>query len=271
MTVYEAKTYFDFVHHIVQEGVKGKRRGSIKALALKLKCHSTFVSKVLRQKAHLNHEQAARFCIYADLSVEDTEFFFDLLNRDRTGSAEARKVFQNLIEKKLIGQRSLQTRAKVVPDLTSGQEVLFFKNWYLPIIHTAFQIPNLNSPDTIARALKVEKTLVVDSLRQLESIGLAKNENGRWKPLKELVNIDADSPINDSFQSAWRMKTGSLLQEQRKTNEHTHATAIVCISTETAESIREILLRCMEKMRKEIKVSPPERLYTFCLDFYPFL
>lgn len=269
MTVFDAKSYIDFVNSVLAKGFSGKSRGAVKALAERLKCHPTFVSQVLRRKAEFNHEQAARFCAYAQLREEETEFFLDLLNRDRAGSPESKKIFQGILDRKLLERRSLQARSHLKSGLSREQETVYFKTWYPPLVHAALQIPGLSSAERIARALQAELKPIQDALALLEGLGLVRFEKGKWQICRRSLHLGRDSPLGNSFHSNWRLKTAQMLQEGRRSMENTHFSSVFCISTQAAEKIREVLLQDLENIRKQMVEASSERLYAFSLDFYP--
>lgn len=269
MQVFEAKTYVEFVSHFLRQGHEAIPRGVVKTLAESLNCHPSFVSQILRSKAHFSLEQAVRFCSFAKLSDEEAEFFIDLLHRDRAGTPQARSHFDKIIAKKRLERQSLQKRARLRTTLTQEQEVLYFQNYVHPLVHAALHLPNHHHASPISMTIGMPKAQVIESLQLLKNIGLAVNENGKWKPTEKALHLGKDSPLNRTYHSNWRLKTAALLLDGNRTHEHTHFSSVFCIAKEDVERIREKLLASLQSLRQDMVASQSERLFVFALDYFP--
>jgi len=266
-SVFGAKTYVEFISHCIATSLKS--RGSIKALAERIQCHPTFISQVVRHKAHFNHEQAVRFCSYYQLTEDEAEFFIDLLNHDRAGTPEAKKHFQKIIDRKLLDRKSLQKRAKIVSALRAEQEVRYLASWVPCAVHAAIQIPDYNSPEKVARTLGLDINLTLETLSTLQQLGLIEEEKGRWVATQESLHIGKDSPLSSTYHTNWRLKTASRLGEKRRTLRQTHFSSVYAITNALAEEIREIIIQNLQEIRGRMVAAPSEELHVLCLDFYP--
>ena len=269
MNVYEAKTYIEFLEKSLHSGLNIRPRGKVKAFAEKLQSHPTFVSQVLRQKAHLSHEQAVNTCIYFQLDQSESEFFIDLLNRDRAGSVGAKLHFQKIIDRKLAERKNFYQRTRLSSALTREQEVFYFSRWAAPVAHAAIHIPEFRNPEKLARALQWDSSSTLEALKILKKLKLAEEKNGAWNPTNSSIHISKDSPLTAVFHGNWRTKTAAGLMERKRTVEQTHFSSVFAITAEVAEEVREILLRNLEIIRTQMVDSEPEILYAFCMDFYP--
>lgn len=269
MEVFQAKNYVEFVTAALQRNFPKIPRGAVKSLAAHLKCHPTFISQSLRGKAYFSHEQAVRFCSFAKLPAEESEFFIDLLNRDRAATIETRFHFQQVLDRKLRERNNLQKRASLKTPLSQENEILYFQNWLHPLVHAALNLPQHNQVKVLAKTLGISQAQIRSSLELLASIGLAKKEKDNWSATKEVLHVGKDSPLNRNFHAGLRMKTASALMEGGRTEEHTHFSSIFCISHKDAQKFRNTLLDCLKDLRQKMVESDPERIYTLCLDYYP--
>ena len=269
MKVYDAKNYVEFVVDTLSLGNKAIPRGRIKDLANLLRCHASFISQIIRGKAHMSHEQAHRFCSYAQLSDEETEFFINLLNRDRAGTNELKALFNGILKRKLVERRSLQKRARLTPTLSRDQEIVYFQSFTYPLIHAALHLPDLKEPKQLSITLGIPEPEVSEALKLLNELGLATQRDEKWHPTVKNLHVGKESPLNRTYHANWRLKTAMLLQEGRRTHEHTHFTSLFCISKKDVERIRELILTHLEKVRQEMVASDSERLFVLCLDYFP--
>jgi uncharacterized protein (TIGR02147 family) len=267
MSVFEAENYQDFLRQQRQQNPH--KRGMVKAMADRLRCHPTFISQVLNGRADLSHDQAIRVAAFFQLSEDETAFFLDLLNRDRAGSSEAKAYFQALIDRKRAERRVFQKRARLSSTLESSQEVTYLSRWTHPLAHAALQIPSYRNPRTLSRLLGLSLAETVDVLQTLSSLKLARKEGDSWLPTKAGLHIGRDSPLAGNFHANWRMKTATELVGRKRGLRHSCFSSVFAISPEVAERVREALLKVLEQARQEMLESPPEELYSLCLDFYP--
>ena len=110
---------------------------------------------MINEKAHLNNEQALAFCQHYHLDPKETEFFINLVNRDRAANKATRAHFQTLLDRQIHEREDLESRIQATNQLTLEQSLSYFESW----THKPF-ISFVRSKDTI-RPLR--------SLKRLES------------------------------------------------------------------------------------------------------
>lgn len=269
MSVFQATSYIEFFRLALSCGDGKPLRGSVKAISAFIGCHPTYISQVLRGKAHLNHEQAILFCSHERLEEDEAEYFIDLLNRDRAGSKQAKAHFSRIIERKLSERNSVGKRAKLKPVLRETQEVRYFQSWTHHLVHAALQISGLSKPENLGKHLGLSAQQVLNSLQVLKDLNLAAENKNEWVVTEKSLHIAKSSPLNDSFHSNWRLNTSALLMKGLRTSEHTHFSSVFSIARSDTELIRETLLNTLQEVRGRMLNSRSERLFTLCLDYYP--
>lgn len=268
MTVFESKSYVSYMQNAILSDGK-KKHGIVKALAEKLRCHPTFISQVMSGKADLNHDQAIRFCNYLELTQEETEFFINLLNRDRAASTEAKAHFQRILDEKISERRVFQKRANLKSSLRTDQEGQYLARWVYPVAHAALQIPNLRTEEKIAKLLDIDIADAKHVLEMLENLKLAKRTSGSWVATEGALHIGKDSPFTANFHANMRLKTAANFVSRKRSMEQTHFSSVFAISKAVSEEVREAFLRSLKDAREKMVDSDPEVLYVLCLDYYP--
>lgn len=117
-------------------------------------------------RGHFSHEQALLFCSHFKLSEEESEFFIDLLNRDRAGTSEASLHFQRIINRKILERRSFQKRNKLQSVLKENQEVKYLASWIPSAVYGAVHISELQTAKKIGDYLNLE-TRVAEEIREV--------------------------------------------------------------------------------------------------------
>ncbi len=269
MTVFEARNYVDYVRVSLRGGLPSRPRGMIKTVAQSIGCHSTFISQVLSGRGHFSHEQALLFCSHFKLSEEESEFFIDLLNRDRAGTSQAKLHFQRIINRKILERRSFQKRNKLQSVLKENQEVKYLASWIPSAVYGALHIPGLQTAKKIGDYLNLDTRVAEATLASLKSLNLVLLRKDNWVPTEHDLHISKDSAFAGHYHGSWRLKTASRLAELPRTIHQTHYSSVFAISNQVAEEIREVILRNLTDIRKKMVSAPSEQLFVLCLDFYP--
>jgi plasmid maintenance system antidote protein VapI len=267
MDIYAARGYREFVSESIRPET-GRSWGSVKKLADVLKCHSTYVSQIIKGKADMSVEQAIAFCQHIKLNGPGTEHFLDLVNLEKAGSKQSRDYFQQRIDRRLADRIDLKRRLTVTDELKLDHQVRYY-NGYLPqLVHICTQVPGGDRAETIAAMLRLDLKTVTDVLAELVDIGLLEILDGKVCCLQPSVYIGKDSPMVGRFHANWRAHTMNALNLSVKLN-GTHYSSVLTMSAETAKAVRELVIQHVQETRDLILPSPSDHVYAFCLDFYP--
>jgi plasmid maintenance system antidote protein VapI len=266
MLVYEAQTYRHFVSACLGDE-SSREWGAVKKLAAALKCHSTYVSQILSEKAHLSTEQAVMFCRYFHIDLDASEFFLDLVARDKAGNDDTRRHFQQRLDRRLGERLSLKNRLRIDDALTAEHEGRYYDGWLPQAVHICCQLPGSHSAKSLAQTLKAEVGKVESILKDLEAIGLVEKSPSGLKSLKDSVHLAKDSPNNSRFHTNWRLKTTAELMTTARMP-GAHYSSVISISAAAVAELQELILRHLEACRAIIVPAPAEQVYVHCIDFY---
>ena len=91
--------FTDYRPYLVEKlGVEGSRTGLRKKLAEAIGVHTTFVSQVLKEKGDFSLEQGEAVNSFLSHTQDEGEYFLLLLMKDRAGTRELKKRFQDKID-----------------------------------------------------------------------------------------------------------------------------------------------------------------------------
>lgn len=265
--VFEFKGYVDFVSSCLEVDRAAGRRGGVGSIAKSLSCHPTFVSQVLKGKAHFSQDQALAFCRMKRLDDEESDFFLLLLSRERAGSKETVEYFEKRIERVLESRLNLKSRWKLDSAMPNAQAIVYFSSWVLQSVHALTQLSSLKKSSSIALALGLPEDRVDDALTTLRDFGLVELVGDSWKSTKDSLHLGKDSPFVRLLHSAWREKALSTLA-MGSPRGAVHYSGVMTMSAQTAVRVRERLLGTLEDCRNDVLASPSKEAHAIALDFY---
>jgi len=268
VNIFSIKEYRKVVEAYLDGPGQKRPRGAIKAVAQALKCHSTFIAHVLNGKADLSIEQGLRFCKHFQLDAEEKDYFVDLILKDKSGDTSTRNYFETRLKQKRDDRLNLKKRLKVKHTLTAEQESLYYRNWLTQAAHIYCQLEGNHTIESIAKALGVREDSVEQAVQSLIDLGFIEDRKGALVSIKDLFHLGKDSPSIRKSHYNWRLKTTDELMQASDKLPGTHYSSVVSTSIETAQEIRELILKHIEETPEKIIPSKSEKLYIYCLDFY---
>jgi hypothetical protein len=268
MQVYEAPDYRAYVRHCLEHGTPARPRSTKKALADHLRCHATFISHVVADKAEFSSEQAVRFASFYGLDREATDFYLDLLARDRAGDGPTRELFEHRLDRQRAHWLCLQNRLKDEQRLSGDQQRRFFESWMLQLVHLCCMLPGRNTLPAVARALGLPEPRVEGALRELVEMGLLSRDGAAYQPRPKRIHLDKTSPTFKTCHGNWRLKIAADVATMQDPT-GVHYTSAMTISREAALKLRQTVLEHIEQARAAAVAAAPEEIYVLALDFYP--
>lgn len=268
MQVYEAPTYRAYFGHCLEHGTPARPRSTKKALAEHLRCHGTFISHIVADKAELSSEQAVRFCSFYGLDGAATDYFLDLLARDRAGDGQTRDVFEHRLDRQRAAWLTLQNRLIDEERLSGDQQRRYFESWLLQLVHLACMLPKRNTLAAVTATLGLPEPRIDGALRQLVEMGLLAESKGAFETRPKRIHLDKTSPTFKTCHGNWRLKIAADVATMQDPT-GVHYTSAMTISRDAATKLRQSVLEHIEQARDAAVTSSPEEIFVLALDFYP--
>ncbi len=267
MHVYEAADYRSFVRHCVDNGTPARPRSTKKALADHLRCHPTFISHVVADKADFSAEQAVRFCTFYGLDTDAIDFYLDLLSRDRAGDSATKELFERRLDRQRTAWLTLQNRLKDEERLSGDQQRRYFESWLLQLVHLCCMIPGRNTLLKVTAALGLPEARIEGALRQLVDMNLLEVKGKAFETRPKRIHLDKSSPTFKTCHGNWRLKIAADVATFQEP-EGVHYTSAMTISRDSAQKLRQAVLSHIEEARAAAVSAIPEEIYVLALDFY---
>jgi uncharacterized protein (TIGR02147 family) len=263
--VFDFTDYKSFVRFRIE--MPENARGYSARLARSAGMHGSFLSKVLNSHVHLTPDQGADFCSFWGLDRDESAYFLGLLNLARSSS----KNLQTLIREELRVLRKrredLSRRFHRAEAIEDGGTARYYSSWHVICVHLLLQIPQYRTPQQIAKRLGLPVELVKATLASLAEMKLAEEQAGQWKAKRADLHLSRDSVWANVHYANWLMRTITRLQEGAP--QEVAFSSVLAISRATADEMKRLLIRDLERLRAQAVDSNAEDLYYLGLHFYP--
>ena len=265
--VFDFKDYIGFLAHRLEE--KPGSWGLKKKLAEAIGCQPTYLSQALKGKADLSLEQLFKVCDFFNLTDEEKNFLILLQQKDRAGTKELEKYFQNQILEILNKRMSLTKRFGAKNDLTEVQQSTYYSSWLYKTIHFAVGLEEFQTREALKKSLNISFKKLDQILNFLLEIGLIQEENARYKTKVQSIRLGNESQWITRHHADWRMQAISSLESEDIND--LHYSGVYTLANEDVRKIKDILLEAIKKNVDIVTPSKEEAIYTCTIDFFKTL
>jgi uncharacterized protein (TIGR02147 family) len=259
--------YRDYLGAVLGFRSKEGERGRKLKLAHALGCQPGFLSQVLGKHAHFNLEHGERIALFLNFVSLERHYFLLLLQKTRAGTPTLKEYFgQQLLE---IHEKREQLKHRFTEHKALGIEAQsqYYSSWAYGAIRVALTIPHLRTKEAIAQRLpELAPQRIAEILNFLLENNLAQQQKGEFLPTEIRTHLGNDSMMIRKHHSNWRVKALSNMDQERK--ENLHYSSVVSLSLEDAKRIKEISSRYLEEVKKIVRDSPAEDLFSLNLDLF---
>jgi uncharacterized protein (TIGR02147 family) len=263
---WSTRNYREIVNDYLGYRETRRPRGAVKSLSEKLRCHPTFVAQVLSGRNNFSLEQGLNICDHFGFSDEETNYFLNLILRDRSGTQRLRDHFQRRLDDQLEQRMDLKTKLRTDADAVSQYEVEYFGNWMYQAVHALTQI-KLQSAASLSKTLMLPVGEIDNILNRLEEMNLVKQEKSTWVSKKNFIHLPKTARTIRLLHASWRTKTLADLQS-KSIDEGTHYSGVITATESDFHKARALLVDALGKIRKIVEFSESERGYVLAIDCY---
>lgn len=265
MTVFDYQDYRKFLKDIIDLR-DGQGRGFRSYLSQQIGVQRTFISQVLNGDAHFNLEHGEAVGRTLSLSDEEIDFFLLLISFARAGTFQLRDRLQNQINAIRDSRMAVRTRFKEKDALSSKDKLEYYSSWLYGAIRVLLTIPQFQTRESVERYFSLPREQVSQAIEFLVSRKLVIEKDGELTPTEKHMFLNEDSKLVTKHHTNWRMRAIQSLDFERRTD--LHFSAVNSLSREDVQKIRENLMKTIEEIRKTVRDSKEECLYSLCVDFF---
>lgn len=265
--VLQAKDYREVVEARLRSGGDPSRRRGVNALAQALRCHATFVAKVLAGRADFSMEQALGFADYFALTEFESQYFVDLVQVARAADARSKRFFEKRLEAMRAARLELSERLGGRMRPSSEVQSEYYASWIPQYIHIACQTEGQHTVKTLALRMRLPVSVVEADTRRLLSGGILREEQGYLQSAVDFMHLPRGSHLAASLHQQWRLKVASDVSRQDDANT-LHFSGLMSIDKETSEKIRELLTASISDMKPLVAAARSQEVFYLGIDFY---
>jgi uncharacterized protein (TIGR02147 family) len=243
-------------------------RGIKSFLAKAAGTERSYFSQVLNSKAQLTPDQAYQLSLSLEMTEGEREYWMLLVECGRTGTLTYKKFLLKKAEVVRAKNQDLKVKFNDPPRLTEKAEMVYFSKWYMVATHLLCGVFQREQASRIAETLGLPKSLILESVVELKTLGLLEQTGGIWKPTQEVLYVHKSSPLCDIHHINWRQQ--AILDMQKKRDHSLHMTAVHSIAKKDFEKIKQLILAFVKTGMELSKKSKEEHLACLNIDYFHF-
>lgn len=261
-----------FLHRDYKEFLKAQvqanrsQRGYRSLLAEAAGCQLSFLSQVLHSHVHLTPDHAAGLAKFWGLDADERDYFLELVHLARASSRTLKEIQTKRLEELRKKREDLAQRFKKETALNLEHQAQYYASWHLSAIHVILTIPEFQTPEAIARRLALPRAAVQEALEKLARMELATRKGERWEAIPKDIHLARSSAFTSMNHMNWRNR--AVLSSSRADPKSLHYTAVHSLSHEDFETLRDMILKFLDRVRDTVRPSPEEELACFAVDWF---
>lgn len=241
-------------------------RGQLRKIAAHLNVHPTLLSQVLSGGKDLTLEQAILLCDYLGLGELEREYFLLLIQYERAGSKTLKNFFHAKLRVLQEEGNKVASRFEKTTEIREEDKAVFYSHWQNSAVRLLTSIKDFQSLDAVAEKLKLPQARVKRILDFLLSVGLVKEEEGRYQMGPARTHLPSSSPYTIRHHVNWRLKAFEAYEKLEK-NELA-ITFPMTLSKKDSLRLRELIVDFVESVNKTLESSEPEELMCLNIDYF---
>lgn len=274
MSIFLHLDYRKAISDVIGQKRKDDSSWSLTNLAAALRVQKTYISRVLKENAHLNQDQVYLAGKFLKLDQEELEYLFLLLEFNRSVVSDRKKELLGLIHN--IQSKHQNTRrhlkAQIIEPQTGDKYTSYYLDPLAPLVHNYLSIPRYSkSPALIAPKLNITEGQLKNITSLLEGLEIIRwdDRSKSFRILKDHLQLASDSPLCLPYQILFRIQT--LLQIKKLSPDERFNFAVTFTGNETArKALHEEFLKFLRKAESIVKEAPSERVYQMNFDLFPW-
>lgn len=262
MNIYEGWSYRKILASRAAELKTRHPAWTQQRLAEKAGLQSSYLTHVLKERAHLNTDQLYAVASLLGCDDDESNYLATLLEWERSGLPARRNKLKAQIE--LAKKRQLDTAnqlKKQVLNPSAEEESRFFLNPYYKLINAFLAVDRYaRNPDRIAQALFLKKAQVDGWLKDLVQMGFVSKQNGQFIKQKRNFHLAKDSPFclpHQTLQNQAVNRHLSSLPEDEKYEFQVTLSA----DPATRDHIQQEFNLFLKKVEALVKEAPSQEIY----------
>lgn len=265
MNIYDFNNYVKYMEKKLFEMPK-RGHGQLSVWAKVAGVHTTFMSQVLKEKKTLTLEQALLLCEYWGLNDGETEYFFTLVLKEKSGSYKLKDFFKNKISKSKNESKEIKNKVVKAKTLNEIEKSVFYSHWLYSAVRLLTSISEFQTPQKISEKLNIPLAKTIKILQFLVEIGLCSSSEGIYSMTTQSTHVDRNSLYVLRHHENWRLQ--ALKNLDLENQENLFFTAPLTISNEDFDTVKNKILELIKEISEKVNLSKSEELVCLNIDLF---
>jgi uncharacterized protein (TIGR02147 family) len=267
VSIFNFSDYKEFVREWIRaRPLQG--RGQYKAMAKRLRVHTSLLSHIFRGAKNLGPEQACHLAAFLGLNELETDYLLALVDRARAGTTVLQEAIQRRIEELRERHQRIESRVPGARRLTLHEQGTFYSQWYYSAVRLTASLQDISDAKSIADRLRLPVPVVERCLSFLVAARLLIAKNGRYELGTKRTHLGADSPLAAAHHRNWRVRAMAMY-EQMSPSDFAFS-APMALSRRDFLRIRELLVECIAEVTAIVDPSDCETAAVLNIDLLQF-
>jgi len=264
MFVFYSNSYRDVLERYIlaNKGVRGYKSRLAEAAG----CHNSYISQVLKGSVDLTLEQAMNLASFWGFNAEQTDFFLDLLLRDRAGNERLRDFYEKRLRRAREAFEPVSDGQKRAPGLGPEAETAYYATWYHAAVQVLARTREYASVERMGGRLRLPGNVIREVLRSLEDWGLLAKRGEVWEELEQPPHVSRSSPLGLINQTNWRQR--AIFNIQSRDPDALHLQQVLAVRRADVPKLKAQLLQCLEEVRAAGADPAPEDGIVLVIDLF---
>jgi uncharacterized protein (TIGR02147 family) len=262
MNIFQFRSYIDYLRAQIKE--HQKVRGYQSRMAEAMGTHGSYLSRVLSGTVHLTLEQAFSLSQFWRLTKVDTEYWMNLVNYERAGTAELRQHHEEIMLQLRKQREEIENRLTNVKRIDANSLNIYYSSWHFSAIHMLLLMSNFQTVSAISQRLDISAEIVEESLSVLQELKIVKKRDRTWSVVETDIHMPNKGLFAPIFHSNWRQRMATRVFNQSP--EELHYSSVYAMSRNDYLLCKEHLLQALDKIRVIVKSSEEEEIFYLGID-----
>lgn len=266
VSVFDFTEYRTFLNSYIKALPKSGHGFKLK-IADALSVHPTLITQVLKGLKSFTFEQAFALSQFIEMSDLEKDYFLNLVEFDRSGTAELKSFIQSKLLKLKQESDKAKNRVGQYAKISEADQALFYSQWYYSAIRLSCAISDDVTVDSLSKQFQLPKNLIKQVVRFLVGRGLLlERADQTLERGPQNTFLPADSPMVSRHHMNWRMK--AMEKHSRLDEGELAFSAPLTLAEKDIPEVKKICLEAIQQISKKVSSSKSEKLACLNIDWF---
>ena len=257
----------DYRHYLRQICGDSRQRSGVKTnLAKAANTFSSYITKVLKDEAHLTLEQADDISKFLGHNPSQRKYFLLMIQKDKSGTSRLEKYFEEEMNVEKQKQLVLKNQMLSEKTLRPESEAKYYSHWYYTAVDVALTVETLQTPEALSKYFDIAIEKVNSILNFLHSCGLIEQRGSRYVTTSKHIHLANSSENISKHHVNWRIEAIKDIEEANL--DQLHYSSVLTLAKEDFQKLKELFVDYLKTANKINDASRGEEVFSLNIDLF---